>query len=188
MNLPFSKSDSATSVNNSTQEAEFLRFLAMSYRDLYAAAMSIVGNRNDADDVIQEVCVVLWAKYDEFNPNTNFRKWACTVTFNVARSYARKRNRHRGVGLDEEVLAKIVRMRTASSELLELRREILRGCLDRLTPRDRRFLADCYRTPSSLVEYAQSKGLTVATVYSKLKRVRRALVDCVQWKLEGGAE
>lgn len=184
MDLQFSNLDSTTSVNDPARETEFLRLLAISYRELYAAAMSVVGNRNDADDVIQEVCVVLWARYDEFDPTTNFHKWACTVAFNVARTYARKRNRRRGVGLSEEALSKIVRMRTASSELLELRREILRNCLTRLAPRDRHFLTDCYRTSSSLVDYAQNKGLTVSTVYSKLKRLRRTLVDCVQKKFE----
>jgi len=186
MSLLSSKSDSVTSVNNPEREAEFLRLLAISYRELYAAAMSVVGNRNDADDVIQEVCVVLWARYDEFDPGTNFHKWAVTVAFNVARTYARKRNRRRGTGLNEEALARIVRMRTASSELLELRREILRNCLTRLAPRDRRFLTDCYRTSTSLVDYAQGKGLTVSAVYSKLKRLRRTLVECVQKKFEQG--
>jgi len=169
-----------TTVNDSSREAEFLRQLAGSYRDLFASAMAIVGKRDDADDVIQEVCVVLWQKYDEFEQGTNFRKWACTFAFNIAKAYARKQRRRRGVGLGDQALARVVQMRSAGSELFELRREMLRNCMDKLNEADRRFLSDCYRTPTSLGEFAQCKGRTVSSVYSKLKRLRRALTKCVQ--------
>jgi RNA polymerase sigma-70 factor (ECF subfamily) len=178
--------ETPTTINGPARDAEFLRNLAATYRDLYACAVSIVGDRNDAEDVIQEVCVVLWEKYEEFEPGTNFRKWAMTVTFNCARSFARKRRRQRGTGFGEEAISRIVLMRTAASELLELRRELIRDCIDKMSSSDRHFLSDCYRSSTSLVELAARKGKTVSSVYSKLKRLKRSLVECVQRHLERG--
>lgn len=178
--------ETTDSVNVPAREAEFLRQLATTYRDLYACAVSIVGDRNDAEDVIQEVCVILWEKYDEFEPGTNFRKWAIAVTFNCSRSFARKRRRQLGAGLGEEAISRVVRMRTAASELLELRREAIRNCVDKMGQVDRSFLSECYRSTTSLVEFASRNGRTVSAVYSKLKRLRRALVTCVQKQLERG--
>ncbi|HWL08380.1 MAG TPA: sigma-70 family RNA polymerase sigma factor [Planctomicrobium sp.] len=184
----FSDHEPTDTEHETSQEAEFLRLLATSYRDLYASALSIVGNRNDVEDVIQEVCVVLWKKYDEFEQGTNFRKWACAIAFNVAKAYARKQRRAQGAGLSEEALLRITQMRTAGTELFELRREVLRNCVGKLPEKDRRFLAECYRPSISLIEFAQRQERTVSAVYSKLKRIRKAIADCVHKQLGKGDE
>lgn len=188
MSLFSSKQGLATVVGNSSREGDFLRLLATSYHDLYSLSLAIVGKRIDADDVIQEVCVVLWQKYDEFEPGTNFRKWACSVAFHVAKAYARKerRRRGRGTGLSDEALTKITQFRSAGSELFELRREMLRECVGKLSVKDRRLLSECYQAPTSLVDYAQRHGRTVSAIYSKLKRIRRALTECVHRHLSRG--
>ncbi|SFI86899.1 sigma-70 family RNA polymerase sigma factor [Planctomicrobium piriforme] len=175
-----------SSLSDSSREAEFLRQLAATYRDLYASALSIVGNRDDADDAIQEVCVVLWQKYDEFEPGTNFRKWACAVAFNVAKAYARKQRRRRGYGLSDQSLAKIAQLRTAGSELFELRREVLRDCVGKLAERDREFLGEHYHGSSSLAEQARVQGSSVEALYARLKRIRRLLTECIHRSLGKG--
>lgn len=186
MTIPYSERELASAVNESSREAEFLRQLARSYRELYALATAVVGNRDDADDVIQEVCLVLWEKREKFEEIVNFRKWACTVAFNVARAYARKQRRRRGAGLDDQTLNRVVKIRLASCELLELRREVLRSCLDKLPAPDWDFLMDCYHNSTSLAELASQQGRTASMVYSKLKRLRRVLMNCVQRHLERG--
>lgn len=161
-------------------EAEFLRQLAACYRNMYSCAMAVVGSQSDADDVIQEACVVLWQKYDEFTPETSFRKWACSITFHIAKAYARKQRRRRGVGLPDDVLAKVVRMRTAGNELFDLRSEILKKCLTRLSATNRNFLIDCYRTSKGISTVARQQNRTISSVYSKLKRIRQMLTECVK--------
>lgn len=176
--------DLNTLSGESSGEAEFLRQLAACYRDMYSCAMVVVGSQPDADDVIQEACVVLWQKYDEFTPETCFRKWACSITFNVAKAYARKQRRRRGVGIPDDVLAQVVRMRTAGNELFELRSEILKKCLARLSVSNRNFLIDCYRTSNGIPTVARQQNRTVSSVYSKLKRIRQMLTECVKHQMK----
>lgn len=166
--------------SDSSREAEFLRELAACYRDMYSCAMVVAGSQADADDVIQEACVVLWQKYDEFNPESCFKKWACSITFNVAKAYARKQRRRRGHGLPDDVLANVVRMCTAGSELFELRSEILKKCLARLSVSNRNFLIDCYQNANGIATVARKQNRTMASVYSKLKRIRQMLSECVK--------
>ncbi|WP_437222219.1 sigma-70 family RNA polymerase sigma factor [Planctomicrobium sp. SH661] len=129
--------DSPETANS--RETIFLRQFAATHEEIYASALSIVGCRADAVDVVQEVCVVLWTQYEKFEQSTNFSRWACTVAFNVAKNYARKQRRRRGYGLSDQMLSKMAQVQTGSSELLELQKEILLDCMDKLSESDRDF-------------------------------------------------
>lgn len=164
---------------NESRESDFLRQLELAYHDLYGTGLTIMGNRDDADDVMQEVCIILWQKFDEFEEGTNFKKWAYTVTFNVAKAFARKRRRRRGFRLNDDALMKVAQVKSSGSELFELQRELLRECLDKLPENDRTFLSGCYRNSASLINYAREVRMPVETIYTKLKRLRRRLAECV---------
>lgn len=100
-------------MNDPSDQAEFLCLLSRFYNDIYAAALVIVGNRSDADDVIQETSLVLWQKYGESKPILNFRKWARTVAFHVAKNHLRKQQR-RTARLSDYVLSRIEQVQTLS--------------------------------------------------------------------------
>src|SRR5262249_11570774 len=46
----------------------FLRLFLQNKRRLYAYVLTLLPNRADADDVLQEASLVLWDKFDEHNP------------------------------------------------------------------------------------------------------------------------
>ncbi|HWL07108.1 MAG TPA: sigma-70 family RNA polymerase sigma factor [Planctomicrobium sp.] len=186
MPIPFQIKDLRTDLAEPSREAEFLRGLTASYRDIYVSILSIVGNHADAEDVLQEVCVVLWQRFDEFEPGTNFRKWACAFAFNMARFHARQQRRRKGLGLSDEALKELTHDQMGGGELFELRRELLRNCLARLKSKDRQFLMNCYSARTTLTEYAQKEEIPVATVYTRLKRIRSLLVGCINRSLGRG--
>jgi len=166
-------------VGDSSRESIFVGELVGVYGEVCAAVLSVVGNRLDAEDVIQDVCVTLWEKFDEYVPETNFRKWALAYAFNIARASARYQRRRRGVGLSDHSMMQISQLQAAGSELFELQREVLDGCLSKLQDKDYRLVMVCYGTEISITEYAQSSGTPVATLYTKLKRIRKQLIECV---------
>jgi len=165
-------------IGDSPRETGFLRDLSSAYREAYASAFAIVGNRADADDVMQEVCIVLWQKYEDFEQGTDFRKWACSIAFHVARAYVR-RQRRRSSGLSDLALARIEQIRTGGAELFDLRREVLRECVGKLSARDQQFLQDCYGSSQSQAAFARSQKKSVETIYTRLKRIRHKLITCV---------
>ena len=58
---------------------EFLRCFTANEAAIRAYVRRLVPLRSDADDVMQEVAVVLWEKFDEFRVGGDFRAWALGV-------------------------------------------------------------------------------------------------------------
>jgi RNA polymerase sigma-70 factor, ECF subfamily len=60
---------------------------------LRAFAMSLCGNRDYADDLVQDTLVRAWAKMDRFEAGTNLHAWLFTILRNHFHSEYRKRKR-----------------------------------------------------------------------------------------------
>ena len=58
---------------------EFTRLVRLHTSQVLAYIDSLLLNRSDAEDLFQETCLVLWQKFDEFGPGTNFLAWALRV-------------------------------------------------------------------------------------------------------------
>ena len=66
-------------------------------------------------------------------------------------------------------------------DLLESRRDALRGCLKKLTDTDRRLVQQCYGdSRQSFKTAADELGRPANTVYKALNRIRRALYQCIE--------
>ena len=63
------------------------------HRTLWLVAASVLGERNDAEDVLQEAAMIGLRKLGEFDPATSFTAWMSGIIRNVARNSARKRVR-----------------------------------------------------------------------------------------------
>ena len=66
---------------------------------LYASRMlayidALLLNRNDAEDLFQETCIVLWQKFDEFSSGTNFLAWALRIADYKVMNFQQKQARH----------------------------------------------------------------------------------------------
>lgn len=61
-----------------------------SRRKLWWVAVSVLGRREQADDVLQEAAVIALGKLDEFDPSTSFDAWMAQIVRFVALNAARK--------------------------------------------------------------------------------------------------
>src|SRR5450755_1647422 len=60
---------------------------------LRAFAISLCGNVDHADDLVQEALLRAWRNLDSFEPGTNMSAWLFTILRNVFRSEYRKHRR-----------------------------------------------------------------------------------------------
>lgn len=74
------------------REAFGERFLA-ARRKLWWVAVSVLGRREQVDDVLQEAALVALRKLDEFDPATSFEAWMAQIVRFIALNDARKRVR-----------------------------------------------------------------------------------------------
>jgi RNA polymerase sigma-70 factor (ECF subfamily) len=158
----------------------FLRLFLQNQRRLYAYVLTLLPNRADADDVFQEVSLVLWDKFDDARPPDDFAAWGCRIAYFKVLDFSKKRQRGR-VTFSQGMLERIGETAIEQSAALQLdeRREALTGCLDKLAHRDRDLLALRFAEGASVQSTAAQTGRSADAVYKALARIRRALFDCV---------
>lgn len=76
-------------------------------------------------------------------------------------------------------MAEVAQVRLELHDVLEARRRALRQCLDRLEQGRRELLERCYAGKDSIKTIAADLGLRPNVLYMTLKRLRRALFECI---------
>src|SRR5262245_42398981 len=84
----------------------FLRLFLQNERRLYAYILTLLPNRADADDLLQEVSLVLWGKFDEQSPPDDFAAWGCRIAYFKVLDFYKKGRRSR-VLFSQEVLERL---------------------------------------------------------------------------------
>src|SRR6267142_2524601 len=64
-----------------------------SWRALWCIAAAVVGDRAQADDVLQEAAMIALGKLSQFDPASNFVAWMGQIVRFVALNHSRRRNR-----------------------------------------------------------------------------------------------
>ena len=87
-----------------TEESKiFISLLMPAQKRIYAYIAYHVPNRNDSDDVFQEVVATLISKFGEYEEGTDFLKWAIAVAKYKILSLHRDRKRMRIVFDDADM-------------------------------------------------------------------------------------
>ncbi len=69
----------STPLQDRQRTAEFVRLYTAHSRRIYTYLLTLLPQRADAEDVFQEVGTLLWEKFCDFTPGTNFAAWACKI-------------------------------------------------------------------------------------------------------------
>jgi RNA polymerase sigma-70 factor (ECF subfamily) len=176
----------ARPARTSAQRAEFAELLARHQGQLLGYIYSLVRDLDDADDLFQQSSLVLWDKFDQFDPSRSFVGWACGVARYEVLNFLRARSRDRLYFSDELSLALIEAQEELEQERLEERRMVLAGCMKKLPDRDKDLLEACYDRSSGVREVARARGRSPQSIHNSLRRIRRALFDCVRRSLAQG--
>jgi len=157
----------------------FARLFAQHDRWLFSYLVTLLGSPNSAEEVFQEVCVILWREYEKFDLGTNFVKWAAVIAHNQVRKY-RRQNKRSAHQLSDEAYERIAAVAIERANLFEDRREALGNCLGKLSTEDRQLVQLCYdEDTASIKATAKRMGRPVNTVYKALNRIRRVLHQCI---------
>jgi RNA polymerase sigma-70 factor (ECF subfamily) len=160
-------------------KAEFAEHLHRNQSRLYGYIHSLVRDLNDADDLFQQTAFILWKKFAEFDPRRSFFAWACGIARLEVANFLRRRSRQRLYFCDDLNLLLIEAHAELTTEEEADRREALAQCVERLRPRDRDLLLECYGASTGVHAAAGRRGRSSQSVYNSLRRIRRALFECV---------
>lgn len=166
------------------RKAEFANLLRAENGRLYGYIHALLRDLNDADDVFQQVALVLWQKFDEYDRGRPFFPWACRVAWLEAANFFRSRSRHRLYLTDEVSLMLIDTHADMGHDELEDRREALARCLENLRGQDRELVRTCYGEAGGVRRAAEEQGRAPQSIYNSLRRIRRALFECIRGALK----
>ena len=140
---------------------------------LRAFAISLCGNVDRADDLVQETLLRALANIDSFQPGTNMSAWLFTILRNHFRTEYRKRRREvedADGGYAERLTAR--EEQTAHIEFGELREALLK-----LSPDQREALILVGASGFSYEEAAKICNCAVGTIKSRVNRARLRLAE-----------
>lgn len=159
---------------------EFSELLQKSRGPVFALIYAIVLNMADTEDVFQQTAGLLWEKFDEFEPGTNFTGWALRVARFKAANFVRGRYRERQ-RFSNNVIEQLYQASVGASDRdQEERLDALRTCLSKLPEKDRQLVYRCYGADMQIKEVARQEGKSPNALYATLHRIRRILLQCVR--------
>jgi len=163
---------------------EFVRLWTGASRRVYTYIFTMVLNWADAEDLLQEVGVTAWEKFDEFDRDRDFFAWACGIARNKVLSFSQQAS-HRLIQ-SPELLEKIAQVARSQSQTLEQQYEALHLCLARLSQADRNLMQARYAPGTSLKEIAAESGRSVQGLYKSVQKIRARLFECVMRRISRG--
>ena len=151
--------------------------------------LSIEPNIADAEEIVQEVFLVVSRKAHTWTAGTNFFAWACSVARFEALHFQRSRAR-RKARLDEDVIELLYPVEAVDESDWQERVEHLRRCLERLAPRAKELIWRRYHGAQMPEQIAAGIGWKVNAVRVALTRARDVLRKCVekQWNIRSALQ
>lgn len=173
------RADNKTSSAEGAKAERFARLLATCQRRVFLYALGLVYNPADAEEVLQETNLVVWRKFDQFQPGTDFGRWACRIAYYEVLKLREKKARGERLFSDGFLEVMAAEADRAADEL-DARREALTGCLGKLPSRDRELVLRRYQPEATTRSVAAGLGRSVQGTRKALHRIRTALLECIQ--------
>lgn len=164
---------------NSERVEQFMSLYTAYQRHIYSYVMTFVPTTADADDIFQEVSVVLWRKFSQFQPEMSFFAWACgIIRFEVLKF--REKHTRAAMLIDPSTLELL--SETAVNDIEhhdDAQRQALGHCLERLPSADRQLLRSRYEERVRVQTLADRTGRSPNAISKSLGRIRHQLLDCI---------
>ena len=165
------------------RHVQFTRHFAECERAMFAFAYSLLPNRADADDVIQETLTSLWKHFDDFDPDRPFLPWANRFVYRQVQMHRRKQATRAKYFFSDETLEQLAAEESSSLERDQATNAALERCLLKLSPKNRELIEQRYHSQGSLQDFAEETGRTGNAIYKMLQRIRESLHRCITQQL-----
>jgi RNA polymerase sigma-70 factor (ECF subfamily) len=173
----------AGSHHETESRKRLMALMTQHQRRIFAYIYTLVPDRYDAEDLLQETSLVICEKFDQFEEGTDFVAWACQIAYWRIR-YARQKFARSKVIFHQDLVDALAQTAAEMHEEVDERHEALAHCLQKLPARDRELVLTRYEPGSGVPEAARRSGRSLEAAYKALARLRKLLFDCVSHQLE----
>jgi len=172
---------------SSTDQDQFVAELLRHQDAIYAFIKVLLPSCADADDVFQDVCLILWKKRADFESGKAFISWARGIARNEVRAFRRK-NINRYSFFSNEILEQLVDSQVEAVHSSSDTYDLLAGCLAKVEQGQQDLLHRIYAGDEKVTGIAESLDTSPDALYVKLHRLRRALLECIRQGMDSEGE
>jgi RNA polymerase sigma-70 factor (ECF subfamily) len=168
--------------NGSNMEL-FVKLLSANYYRIGTYVQSQLFNNQDTDDVMQEVSSLIWKKFGQFKPGTDFLAWALAIAkFKILEFRKSKKGKH--ILLSDKTIELI---EVDSKKIIDDSRErinALKDCMKKLTEQDQKLLDMRYSYGITVKNIASRTGASIHVIYRNMARIKSILLNCINRKMK----
>ena len=143
---------------------------------------SFVRDRAQAEDLLQEVALIIVDRFETYEPDRPFIGWALGIAKRVVQTHLRKVYRDRQIEFSDAVDQAASAFQRLEPQA-EVMKEALDHCVRKVHGRSRKALLLRYSEGLELKQIAEHLEMTAGNVGVLLHRVRTSLRECVQRRL-----
>lgn len=162
-----------------TPEERMVGLIASHQASLHRFVLSLLPDRMQAEDVLQETNLVLWRKAAEYDETKPFLSWAFGVARFQVMASRRDAGRDRHV-FDDSLVELLADEHPVVHSPVE---EALETCLGRLSEKQRTLILARYEPGASVQALAQQQAKTPGALSLLLLRIRKLLEECIERQL-----
>lgn len=152
------------------------RYIKVVYNKCYSFSKT----KSEAEDLTQDVFLMLYVKLGTFKGKSKFSTWMYSLTYNFCTNYV-NRDKQRKMNDKsipvEHSLQKISNDEVSDDEIFQMQSKKLSRALTLITPEDKSILLLKYQDETSIKELANLMELTESAVKMRLKRAKSRIVE-----------
>jgi RNA polymerase sigma-70 factor (ECF subfamily) len=167
---------------------EFMQLFLEYQPQIYSYIRSLLFQRADADDVMQETVSVLWRKFDQFEKGTRFDRWAFRTAYHQVRFFRQRKAREsQRLQFSDEL---IDTLSGEAEEFLDNTDDALAAlerCVHKLPEKQKRMVAWRFEPGGTNRAISKRIGKSESVVSRTMNKIYESLMRCVslQVKFDG---
>ncbi|MEL6716418.1 MAG: sigma-70 family RNA polymerase sigma factor [Planctomycetota bacterium] len=134
-----------------------------------------------AEEVFQDTLVVAWERLADYDSRRPFAAWTRGIARRLLQAKRRERSMYRSLsdGLAEQLEARFNALDARAGDTLDEKLAALRGCLERLGPRDREAIDGRYALGLRGAPLADRLQTSLENARKIVQRARTKILDCM---------
>ena len=169
------------------EQQKFTRYWTQAQPIVSAYVSSMVPDFQQAEDILQDVAVVLMKKFGYYDEKQSFIAWALGVArlevLSKKRAYARS-----FISFHNDILEKVEHAYAEMAPELETRKRALTLCIKEISDEPGEILKLRYLDGLKPAGIAKKVGIAVNAVRTMLHRIRNKLRACIERRLRTSGE
>lgn len=165
-------------------QTEAFSLLVDRYRQkVFQTAMGFTHNRDDAEDLTQEIFVKAWNALNGFDQRSTFSTWLYRIAVNKAINVVRKNKIRSFIGLNEEVNQQYSNEKNAEEEIsVKEQKAEIQQAINKLNTKQKKAFVLFYYQDLNMKEVAEILEMTPKATESLVFRARKKLQSLLDRK------